>query len=1135
MSDFSSNTAEGLSAPTELLDVVNEIYQLSPENLTASDRFVDAGYLSHYQEKLHRLSELAAKLNYVGLHSACLIYEENIQSLRHANKQLDDETHAAIEAWPDLLLNYLVSAKDEATGKTIIEHLQLPVWEQPLSLEDAQMIQMLMEDERQMSINPGEIKPVEIVKATNCCVVNEMVCDAQVSRDKQSDGQSVNDTDNTLPPQILELTAMLIEELPLIEEALIKLLDSEPERDPHAWEMVVEVYNDYLDRFGEATESVGFVALHKIVVLMRENLGLLAAQGRSLTPEEKGLLASWRQHAFDYLNSPYNTSACQELVEWLQDPEWPMPLPTQDGVILLSALQALEFPAIDEEKAEQRPQQATLQDVEVSLPDDVDTTLLNAMLQELPHQTETFSRAIQNLIAGGSMEDVNIAQRIAHTLKGAANTVGVSGIPTLTHHLEDILVALAKQRVLPPPALALTLMNAADCLEAMGEALCGMGGMPDNAQAVLQEVLDWANRIDRDELPPSTLEKESCETQPVEPSVDTPQEPLQQQPAISTNTPVQTGLVDNLLRLGGETIILSGQVKERVRQIEQRILAMQMEFERLHQLGGDLERLIDIRDLSSHLQQQQTSPEFDPLEMDQYSELHTTSRMLVEAANDAHQLGSMITEQLQGLDKMLLTQEHLNREIQETVLNARMVPIKTVVPRLQRNVRQTCRLTGKQVELHVSGAETLMDSLVLNQLVDPLMHVLRNAVDHGIEADTERNAVNKPEIGNIWLDFQRDGNNILVRCRDDGAGIDFTEIRHTAERRGLLEPGQEATHEQLSSMLLLPNFSTRSEVTQTSGRGVGLDVVYSHVNSQGGSLSLKSVVGEGCTTEMRLPLSLISTHALLIRLHDQVVAVADRGIERILHAADGTEHNLGGQNTLWIDEKVYPLKHLEEILQMEPDRRTNERGSRPMLLVNTRTGVTAVPVQEILTGTDLVVKEFGCYVPRMPGILGATILGDGAVTPVLDLPELMSGIHSSAGHMVAESMVDTEQSVNSLPMALVADDSLSARKALVQVMEDAGYEVRTARDGMEAVQIIESRLPDIVLVDMEMPRMNGIELTAHLRTRSETEDLPVIMITSRSTTKHRQQAEAAGIDVYLTKPFLDDELLDHVVRLQGRK
>ena len=810
-------------------------------------------------------------------------------------------------------------------------------------------------------------------------------------------------------------------------------------------------------------------------------------------------------------------------------------------------LQAPALPAPeleDEQKA--RPLHALPEDVSLTLPEDVNPELLDALLQELPTQSRTFSEAIQNLIAGGSLDDIEIAQRTAHTLKGAGNTVGVFGLANLTHQLEDILDALAKQRTLPAGPLSLSLMNAADCLEAMGDALGGLGEPPDNAQEVLQEVLDWANRIDQDGLPEANApaqpaiampepvaEPDALPSEPAPAPAENVQQPQAAIPSQVSTTRVATGLLDDLLRRGGETIILSGQVQEQVRRIDERMHAMRAEFERLQRLGGDLERLIDISDLNTGRNPTETT-EFDPLEMDQYSDLHTTSRMLVEAATDAREIGAMVTDQLQRLDTMLPIQERLNREGQETVLSARMVPIKTVVSRLQRSVRQTCRLTGKQVELHISGTDTLMDGEVLNELLDPLMHVLRNAVDHGIEPAAQRTASGKPANGNIQLDFLREGNNILVRCRDDGAGFDYPAIRRAAQRRGLLEADQEASDDELRNLLLMPGFSSRSEVTQTSGRGAGLDVVHAHVLSQGGALTLKAEPGKGSITELQLPVSLVSTHALLVRVHERVMAISDRGIERILHADDGVQRNLGGRTTLQVGEQIYPIRGLEELLQLAPDRRAGQRTPMPVLLVRGRSGVTAVPVQEVLSGTDLVVKELGRYIPRLPGMLGATILGDGAVTPVLDLPELISGPHRKSAQPRTAAAIEKELETPRLPLALVVDDSLSARRALIQVMEDAGYQVRAARDGLEAVQQIETQRPDILLADMEIPRMNGIELTAHLRARPETVDLPVIMVTSRSSTKHRRRAEEAGVDVYLTKPFPDDQLLDQVALLRGR-
>jgi chemosensory pili system protein ChpA (sensor histidine kinase/response regulator) len=911
-----STTRPGLSVA---LDALTEV---TARRHATADPSADMHSLEQYLELLVRFSDLAGELDYVGLQSACLVHQESIKTLLNHDKPLDAQLLVILEDWPRLIRNHLESPLDTTFVKAIIDHLQLPVWDNPLPADDADMIDMLLLDGQQTADLLGESQQVEVV-TKDSEMAEAIAVDALPPGGKTDPTIALEQRPAlSVSPQMLEMLEMLKDEIPLMDEPLMRLLEIEPEQSTEEWDAAVEVYDDYLERFGEAAETIGLQGLQQAVVLMRENLGLLAGQQRTLTLEEKDLLAAWSGNALLYLSDLTGVAACHALVEWLQASDWPMPLPAEKTASLQALLMTPELPAVDEEDEEPpRQQLATEEDIRVELPDDANPDLLSALLQELPNQTSTFSESIQNLINGGSIEDVQIAQRMAHTLKGAANTVGVTGLPTLTHHLEDILVALAKQQRLPTHSLALSLMNAADCLETMGEALCGLGDPPDNARGVLQEVLDWANRIDREGLPTETdeapslpLEGQAIQTRPDAPAAEARQDSPQQNRAAAPKMQVMTGLIDDLLRLGGENIILSGQVHEQVRRIEQRIRTMQSEFERMQQLGGELERLIDLRDLSTDRQQAQESPVFDSLEMDQYNELHTASRMLVETATDARQMGSMVTNELQQLDKMLLTQEHLNRETQETMLSARMVPIKTVVPRLQRSVRQTCRLTGKQVELHINGIDTLMDGEVLNRLIDPLMHVLRNAVDHGIESADQRSVAGKPAGGSIWLDFVREGNNILVRCRDDGAGFDFEAIRRAAEHRGLLEPGQEISDEALTNMLLMPNFSTRSEVTQTSGRGVGLDIVYSHIVSQGGSLTLKTETGKGSTAELRLPVSLISTHAVLVRVRNQVVAVADRGIERILHADDGKQSVLGGEFTLWVNDQMYPLKYLDDIL-----------------------------------------------------------------------------------------------------------------------------------------------------------------------------------------------------------------------------
>ena len=356
-------------------------------------------------------------------------------------------------------------------------------------------------------------------------------------------------------------------------------------------------------------------------------------------------------------------------------------------------------------------------------------------------------------------------------------------------------------------------------------------------------------------------------------------------------------------------------------------------------------------------------------------------------------MGRAVSDHLGALDEMLLTQERMNRETQEAVMQTRMVPAKSVFSRLQRSMRQTCRLTGKQVELAVAGGDTLMDSEMLNGIVDPLMHLLRNAVDHGIEDTAERRIAGKPEVGEVQIGFQREGSNILIRCSDDGAGIDFAAVRRVAEEKSLLHPGEEANEDALMRILLQPNFSTREKATQTSGRGVGLDVVFTAAAQLGGNLRMESRAGAGCVFELRLPATLMSSHALVVRNGASMVAGTTRAVEQLIGSDEGEIRSLGDAMIFRRGDMVYPAFTMEAVLGQVQERRAAERGARTVILVRTGNGVKAVLAEGVVSSREIVVKSLGRYVPVVRGIVGATILGDGNVTPVLDLPELLRAAH----------------------------------------------------------------------------------------------------------------------------------------------
>ena len=948
-----------------------------------------------------------------------------------------------------------------------------------------------------------------------------------------------------LPPAVRELIDVMIGELPEVDTTLATFVGLSQASGVDA-EVVNEAYERaaaIVERFGAASASVGFKGLEQACTQVGKNLQALQARGLAVDQAQAGLLQAWSGNVRGYLEAPLDPASTAEVLGWLGADAWPRPLGIPQRGEIERLLLSPDFGVV-EAQLPVRPTQARAEDVALTIPEDVNQDLLDGMLQELPTQAEEFSAAIQRLIAGGAPEDVQIAQRISHTIKGAGNTVGITGLANLAHHLEDILLVLARTESLPVRSLAETLMNAADCLESMSEALVSGGSAPREALGVLQDVLDWANRIDREGLP--RTEEEPVRRPALEqPSAQSTTAPAQAQggsekpsairrdegeAAVTPTLRVPAELVDELLRLVGETIILTGQIHQRLERAASDARAMQTQFDLLQQLGGELEQLVDVKDLSGALNRGRHDPQFDALEMDQYNELHTCSRRLVEAALDARQMGSGIVDHLSNLDDMLVTQESLNRSSQEAVLRTRMVPVKSVFPRLQRSLRQACRMTRKQAVLNLSGGDTLMDGDVLVEIVDALMHLLRNAVDHGIEDAAIRQATGKDPVGQVFMDFLRDGNSILVRCRDDGAGLDLAAIKHTAGERGIVAAERELSEEELKRLILRPNFSTRTTASQVSGRGIGLDAVNSQVARLGGGLTIDSAPGAGCTFELRLPFTLISSHALLVRTGQHVLALASRGIEQILHAEDGKLQHFGSELIFHSSERLYRAVTLESIVGMGDERRHADRRPRSVVLVRAETGVCAVLVESVLESRDLVVKHLGRYLPKLPGVIGATILGDGSVTPVIDLPELLRAPQQTASQ-ASVTMTGASPTGPMRHTALVVDDSLSARRALAQVLSDAGYEVRTARDGLEAVELIEVHAPDLLLVDMEMPRMNGIELTAHVRSRAATARLPVIMVTSRSTSKHRQQAEKAGVDLYLTKPFAEDQLLEHVQTL----
>ncbi len=1063
--------------------------------------------LQAYSELVQRIGQLAWDSGLAGLQSVCALIETNLLLLQSEARALTADEHALLEGWPMLLYGYLANKADRESSTALLQNLSA-TWPMTIS---------------------GESAAEELERLTGRSDVPPAVAETSPER-----------ADRAAPQQVeREMLAILAAELEQMGDQFNIDHALATNGDAAERETALGEYCDFLERLQATAASVGLSALAELFTQLRQQLALLAA---GFSPQQQALLQRLPGQLAAYLARPDDENVAAALAVLLADAAWPAPV-AQDAVrswqSALSDVQLVESSA----DTPDRPTLATAEDVSLELPSDVNAELLDGLLQELPVQVAAFTAAITHIAGGrGSMKDAEQAMRAAHTLKGAANTVGVHGIANLTHHLEDILVALIAAEKMPQRALADVLIHAGDCLESMSEFLLAIGPAPEHAREVLQEVLDHANRIDRDGIGDADATEvvapawSMSVAQPAEQAA--PERKPEGTPAAPEHSlRVPAPVVDELLRLAGETLISNSQIQEHLSQSIAQAAVIRKQHQLFQQLVAELEELVDIRGVDSpQLAAAHQGSGFDALEFERYSELHTISRRLIEAATDAQEMTKTVEGQLSALDELLEEQRRLQVANQHAVMRTRMVAVSSVVSRLQRGVRQTGRLLDKSVELTIKGENTSMDSHALNDLMDPLMHILRNAVDHGIEAPDVRIAAGKPPHGRIELSFAHEGNSIVVRCRDDGAGLDYASIRRMAERKGMLRPEHDHTEDELARLILAPGFSTRDEASQVSGRGVGMDVVYSRVQEMKGMLALNSQRGQGLSVELRLPAALLATHTLIVRQHERRLAISSRGIEDIRYASRDQITRIGSRQFFRDGEKLYGLARLEDILSLPHDRRADDGEGFPVLLMRLDDGtISAVMVQEVLDSREVVMKKFGRYVPRARGVIGAVILGDGGVAPVIDLVELLhEPLQRTGSGPNAAPAAAGEQERNDTPRALVVDDSLSARRALAQVLKDAGYDVRTANDGLDAVNILEKFVPDIILSDMEMPRMNGLELTANVRYSEHTRHVPVIMITSRSTEKHRQMSTAAGVDVHMVKPFNDETLLEHVSRLTRR-
>jgi chemotaxis protein histidine kinase CheA/CheY-like chemotaxis protein len=900
----------------------------------------------------------------------------------------------------------------------------------------------------------------------------------------------------------------------------------------------LEQYSGETQRMGEAADYAGFPGLQHVCQHVLENCLMLAAKA----PDERiamiNFLHDWPPLIVHYLRNLSDPSSAAGLIDYLE--QAPYPLDPEEGLKIMHMLGALPLQAglASEDEKPHRPVLATPEDVELSIPEDVDRNFLEGFFQEAPEQAGYLLKLARNLASGeGDSSDIIAAKRVCHTLKGSGYTIGLRGLAALGHHLEDILDYCETQGGKLPQQVANVLLDSAYCIEQMINYLTGSDDFPQQAQATLQSVLDLANRIDAGESLEVQVSR-AVTAAPASADADAPRPPAPKAAdklaprtegpsAMATQTlRVNKQNVEDLFLISSEMSVGNAAMEARIKTLVDSSRELLSQNLRVQKRMLELETILQMRTLTrKHSRDSSAQAGFDQLEMDQYNELHSTTNALVEEVADSRTLASKLEEDIAQAASQQTRQQRLSKDLQYLVLGTRMTEVGVLESRLQRNVRSTCQATGKEAVLTLEGGNTMIDTELLNKLAEPLLHLLRNAVDHGLEMPEQREAAGKPRAGRVLLNFSRQGQQVVLRCQDDGRGLNIGKIREIAAERGLIQPNQPMSEDEVTRLILLPGFSTRREVSEVSGRGVGLDVVHEWVTAINGTIHIQSRLGEGCLFELRFSATLSTMPSLVVEAGGQRFALPTVQVVQAVARGVG-EFNIVGENTIFqLGKRTYPAFYLSDLVGIPVPHKPLEEQAAVIIKVGNRAQVLIV--DHLVDARELLLNNPGRYARHLRGVAGLSILGDGSVAVNLDLAQLFAG---GVRRLVSAPSAANANIEDNMPKVLIVDDSLSVRNSLSQLIKDSGFRAETARDGLDAIHTMDSFKPDVVLTDLEMPNMNGVELSYHIRERADTKNLPIIMITSRSQEKHRRMAEQAGVSAYITKPYNDDDLVQAIRR-----
>ena len=757
--------------------------------------------------------------------------------------------------------------------------------------------------------------------------------------------------------------------------------------------------------------------------------------------------------------------------------------------------------------------------------DDLDEQLLPIFFEEadeLAHELSGAVRELRDADEAGTEESAKAVARLLHTLKGSARMAGAMTLGEFVHGIENKLL-IARDKAVPGAQMADELDQG---LDIAGQMVARMQAGEPAALPVAGEAQPQASAEARGPVEALSVAVTG---------VDEVDSSLSQRAILR----VRSELVDRFVNEAGEIAIARTRIEGELRTLRRSMLDLTENVIRLRNQLREIEIAAETQMVARNALVEQKDTQFDPLEIDRFTRFQELTRMMAESVGDVTTIQQNLLRNLDAADSSLHAQGRLSRDLQQSLMGVRMVPFEEQAERLYRVVRQTAKELGKRANLDIRGGQIEIDRSVLDKMTAPIEHLLRNAVAHGLESPEERRAAGKEEIGQITLTVTQRSNEVALELADDGKGLNYQAIRSRAEANGMIAADDVISESRLTQMIFEPGFSTAEKVSEVAGRGVGMDVVKSATMDVGGRIEVASESGQGTRFIVHLPLTLAVTQALLVKAGERTYAIPSNMVEQVLELRQADFEALREKGFVDWKEKRYPLAYLPRLLG---DTRTQPVASRFQWVLLLRSGpdLIALHVDELRGNQEIVVKNAGPQFTRLQGFSGATVLPDGEISLILN-PVVMAGsrIASIAVLPAAQEQARAQAQpaapdIHYVPTVMVVDDSLTVRKITSRLLEREGYNVMTAKDGVDALEQLVETMPDVMLLDIEMPRMDGFELTRNIRGDERLKPLPIIMITSRMADKHRNYAFELGVNEYLGKPYNEQDLLGRIKELVKR-